>query len=70
VPSGIAAKPPDAARLTKMLMKRPVAEAVAGQIQEEITHFDRLLRSPEAAEAFRAFSRTTQPSGLRADGTH
>src|SRR5262249_32285961 len=28
----LAAKPPDAARLTKMLMKRPVAEAVADQI--------------------------------------
>jgi enoyl-CoA hydratase/carnithine racemase len=53
----LAAKPPAAVRLTKMLMKKPMAVAVADQIHEEIAHFDRQLRSPEAAEAFRAFSK-------------
>jgi enoyl-CoA hydratase/carnithine racemase len=57
----LAAKPPTAVRLTKMLMKKPMAEAVARQMDEETEHFDRQLQSPEAAEAFRAFSqrRTT-----------
>jgi enoyl-CoA hydratase/carnithine racemase len=52
-----AAKPPAAVRFTKMLMKKPMAVAVADQIHEEIAHFDRQLRSPEAAKAFSAFSK-------------
>jgi enoyl-CoA hydratase/carnithine racemase len=55
--SKLAAKPPAALRLTKQLMKQPAAEAVATQIQEEARHFETQLRSPEAAEAFKAFLR-------------
>jgi enoyl-CoA hydratase/carnithine racemase len=53
----LAAKPPAALRLTKQLMKQPAAETVAKQIQEEARHFETQLRSPEAAEAFKAFLR-------------
>jgi enoyl-CoA hydratase/carnithine racemase len=53
--SKLAAKPPAALRLTKQLMKQPAAAAVAAQIQEEARHFETQLRSPEAAEAFKAF---------------
>jgi enoyl-CoA hydratase/carnithine racemase len=53
----LAAKPPAALRLTKQLMKQPAAEAVAKQIQDEARHFETQLRSPEAAEAFKAFLR-------------
>jgi enoyl-CoA hydratase/carnithine racemase len=55
--SKLAPKPPAALRLTKQLMKQPAAEAVAKQIQEEARHFETQLRSPEAAEAFKAFLR-------------
>ena len=51
----LAAKPPAALRLTKMLMKKGMAEAVAKQMGEEGVHFGHQLRSPEAAEAFKAF---------------
>lgn len=54
--TNLAAKPPAAVRLAKMLMKKPTAEEVANQILEEVDLFDRQLRSPEAAEAFTAFS--------------
>jgi enoyl-CoA hydratase/carnithine racemase len=53
----LAAKPPAAVRLTKQLMKQPAADAVAQQIQAEARHFEAQLRSPEAAEAFKAFLR-------------
>ena len=61
----LAAKPPAAVRLTKMLMKKPTADAVAKQMLEEIEHFDRQLRSPEAAEAFKAFSEKRAPDYSR-----
>jgi len=51
----LAAKPQQAIRLTKRLMKAPVAEAVAKQIHEEAEHFATRLGSPEAAEALQAF---------------
>ena len=51
----LAAKPPAALRLTKMLMKKSMADAVAKQMGEEGVHFGHQLRSPEAAEAFKAF---------------
>jgi enoyl-CoA hydratase/carnithine racemase len=61
----LAAKPPAAVRLTKMLMKKPAAEAVTNQILEEAEHFVRQLGSPEAAEAFRAFSEKRAPDYSR-----
>jgi len=51
----LAAKPPAALRLAKMLMKKPMAENVARQMSEEAGHFARQRSSPEAAEAFEAF---------------
>ena len=57
----LATRPPAAARLTKMLMKRSTAEAVAERILEESEHFDRQLRSPEAAEALAAFDEKRAP---------
>ncbi len=54
----LAARPPAAIRLTKMLTKRATAQAVAKRIREESEHFDRQLRSPEAAEALAAFTRS------------
>ena len=57
----LAARPPAAVRLTKMLMKRATAEAVAMRIREESEHCDRQLRSPEAAEALAAFDEKRAP---------
>jgi enoyl-CoA hydratase/carnithine racemase len=61
----LAAKPPAAVRLAKMLMKKPTADAVAKQILEEVEQFDRQLRSPEAAEALKAFSEKRAPDYSR-----
>jgi enoyl-CoA hydratase/carnithine racemase len=63
----LAAKPPAAVRLAKSLMKQPTAAAVAKQVQVEVEHFDRQLRSPEAAEAFRAFAEKRAPDYSRFD---
>ena len=61
----LAAKPPAAIRLTKMLMKQGAAAAVAKQMQEESEHFRRQLGSPEAAEAFKAFAEKRAPDFSR-----
>jgi len=61
----LAAKAPAALRLTKMLMKRGTAAAVTQQMLEEGEHFARQLRSPEAVEAFRAFSEKRRPDFSR-----
>ena len=61
----LAAKPPAAIRLTKMLMKQGAAAAVAKQMQEEGEHFGRQLGSPEAAEAFKAFAEKRAPDFSR-----
>jgi len=59
--SKLAAKPPAALRLTKMLMKKSMADAVAKQMSEEGLHFAQRLRSPEVAEAFQAFLEKRAP---------
>jgi enoyl-CoA hydratase/carnithine racemase len=61
----LAAKPPAALRLTKMLMKKGAAAAVTKQMLEEGEHFARQLRSPEAAEAFAAFVEKRAPDYSR-----
>jgi enoyl-CoA hydratase/carnithine racemase len=50
-----AALPPESVRLTKQLMKRPVAAAVAEQMAEEARLFAERLQSAEAKEAMAAF---------------
>lgn len=51
----LAALPPESLALTKMLLKRGSAEAVAETIATEARHFGERLRSPEAMTAFAAF---------------
>lgn len=51
----LAALPPESLALTKMLLKRGSAEAVAETIATEARHFGERLRSPEAMAAFAAF---------------
>ncbi|WP_353182381.1 enoyl-CoA hydratase-related protein [Bosea sp. (in: a-proteobacteria)] len=53
----LAALPPQSVALTKMLLKRGSAAAVAETIAVEADHFGRRLRSPEAMAAFAAFLR-------------
>lgn len=51
----LAALPPESLALTKMLLKRGTAEAVAETIAIEAEHFGQRLRSTEAMAAFAAF---------------
>ncbi|MCU4178550.1 enoyl-CoA hydratase-related protein [Bosea sp. BH3] len=51
----LAALPPESLALTKMLLKRGSAAAVAETIATEARHFGERLRSPEAIAAFAAF---------------
>lgn len=51
----LAALPPQSVALTKMLLKRGTAEAVAETIAIEAEHFGQRLRSAEAMAAFAAF---------------
>ncbi|HEY2662082.1 MAG TPA: enoyl-CoA hydratase [Caulobacteraceae bacterium] len=57
----LAAKPPAALRLTKMLMKGSHAERLTAQIADETSHFVEQVHSPEAAEAFKAFFEKRAP---------
>lgn len=63
----LAAKPPAALRLAKMLMKQSMAQAVARQMSEEARHFADQRRSPEAAEAFSAFFEKRAPDFSKFD---
>lgn len=51
----LAALPPESIRLTKSLLKRGSAAAVAETLQVEAKHFGERLRSAEAQAAFAAF---------------
>lgn len=51
----LAALPPESLALTKMLLKRGPAHAVAETIATEARHFGERLKSPEAMAAFMAF---------------
>jgi enoyl-CoA hydratase/carnithine racemase len=51
----LAALPPESLALTKMLLKRGSAAAVAETIATEARHFGERLKSPEAMAAFMAF---------------
>lgn len=61
----LAAQPPASVRLTKMLMKRPLEEAVSRAIDQEVGFFSELLKSPAAAEAFQAFIEKRKPDFSR-----
>lgn len=51
----LAAKPPEAMRLSKALLRRPLAAAVQATMEEEGALFVERLASPEAQAAFAAF---------------
>ena len=61
----LAAKAPRALQLTKMLLRRGDAEAVASTILVEIDHFSRCRTSDEAREAFAAFFEKRAPDFSR-----
>lgn len=54
--STLAAKPPQALRLTKQLLKaEDLRSEISARLEEERVHFERQLSSPEAREALSAF---------------
>ena len=61
----LAAKPPEAVRLTKALLRRADAAAVRETMQVEGDHFRERLASPEAQEAFTAFFEKRAPDFSR-----
>jgi enoyl-CoA hydratase/carnithine racemase len=63
--AALAALPPDSVRLTKQLMKRPVAAEVAAQMAEEARLFSERLQSAEAKEAMAAFLKKRKPDFSR-----
>ena len=63
----LAALPPESVRLTKDLMKRELAPAVAARMRVEGALFQERLASPEAVEAFTAFFEKRKPDFSRFD---
>jgi enoyl-CoA hydratase/carnithine racemase len=63
----LAALPPESVRLTKELMKRELAPAVAARMRVEGQLFRERLASPEAVEAFTAFFEKRKPDFSRFD---
>jgi enoyl-CoA hydratase/carnithine racemase len=57
----LAAQPPESVRLTKALLKQGREQVVAAAIEEEVGHFNVRLKSPEAHEAFQAFTERRKP---------
>lgn len=57
----LAYKPPDSVRLTKSMIKKPLADLVATTMTSEAHAFVRRLQSPEAKEAFSAFAEKRPP---------
>ena len=64
VAARLAALPPASVRQTKALIKNGRGD-VPGRIAEELVLFRERLRSPEAAEAFRAFAEKRKPDFSR-----
>ena len=62
---GLAALPPESVRLTKQLMKRPLAAAIADQMAAEARLFAERLDSGEAKEALSAFLEKRKPDFSR-----
>jgi enoyl-CoA hydratase/carnithine racemase len=63
--AAIAALPPASVRLTKQLMKRPLAAPIAAQMEEEGRLFAERLQSGEAKEAMTAFFEKRKPDFSR-----
>jgi enoyl-CoA hydratase/carnithine racemase len=63
----LAQKPAASVRLTKQLMKRSFAAAMAQQMELEIGHFGELLGAPAAKEAFTAFFEKRKPDFSKFD---
>jgi len=61
VAAALAALPPESVRLTKLLMKRPLAAEVEAQMAEEARLFAERLQSAEAKEAMAAFIEKRKP---------
>jgi enoyl-CoA hydratase/carnithine racemase len=61
----LAALPPASLRETKRLMRHGLAEAVRMRMAEEGEVFGRMLRAPEAREAFTAFLEKRRPDFSR-----
>ena len=61
----LAALPPASLRETKRLMRRGLADAVRVRMAEEGEVFGRMLRAPEAREAFTAFLEKRRPDFSR-----
>ncbi|HET7798128.1 MAG TPA: enoyl-CoA hydratase-related protein, partial [Nevskia sp.] len=57
----LAGQPPNALRVTKMLMKRWSDKDVTDAIKLEADHFIPMLRMPEAVEAMTAFISKRKP---------
>lgn len=57
----LARKPSESVRLTKQMVKAPLAELVAITMKSEADEFMRRLHSPEAKEAFAAFAEKRPP---------
>ena len=63
----LAQKPAVSVRLTKQLMKRSFAAAMAQQMGLEIAHYGELLGAPAAKEAFTAFFEKRKPDFSKLD---
>jgi enoyl-CoA hydratase/carnithine racemase len=63
--AALAALPPASVRLTKQLMKRPLGQAIASQMEEEGRIFAERLGAGEAKEAMTAFFEKRKPDFSR-----
>ncbi len=61
VAAALAARPPEALRLTKRLMTRASRPAILEAMDVEVGHFQERLRSPEAREAMQAILEKRPP---------